>query len=44
MTEALILVLLDFKKPFEFNYNASIVGIMGVLSHDGLPIAFFFYL
>ena len=41
MTGALVLVLLDFKKPFEFNYDASIVGIRGVLSHDGLPIAFF---
>jgi len=41
MTEALVLVLLDFKKPFEFNYDTSIVGIRGVLSHGGLSITFF---
>jgi len=41
MIKALVFALLDFDKLFEFNSDASWIGLKGVLIQNGQPNAFF---
>lgn len=41
LTEASVLCLSNFELPFELTCDTSYVGIGGVLSQNGHPIAFF---
>lgn len=41
LTESFLLILLDFTKTFEIEYDASGIGIGGVLMQESKPIAYF---
>jgi len=41
MIKALLFALFDFDKLFEFNSDASWIGLKGVLIQNGQPNAFF---
>jgi hypothetical protein len=41
LTEAPVLILPDFTKTFEVVFDASVIGIRGVLMQQGKPIAYF---
>ena len=42
LTHAPLLQLPDFNKTFELEYDASGIGLGGVLLQDGTPVAYFF--